>query len=257
VQHVAEAENWLKAPFEGGTAVLVFLDPHAGQRVDRRLDGGPYELETLGPETELLHGSELPTEIYRRTCGFLTYHADLGAGTASVEGALQRRVRLPEPGVVHDGRLVPLPEAVRALACRLGPLLHGTFRRPHDAGAARRFRFAVERLPRLEGAPAAHPLLERIETWSRRRRDEDEAGFTAWLARHSGETPDPLDEAGRWRRYVEWRDTDECTALHRDQDAAFGRSGIPDEIVRLHEAALQQLRHAASRMLRVVDGLGA
>jgi hypothetical protein len=256
VHHVADAENWLKgAAFEDGAAVTVFLDPNAGLRVNRRSDGGGFELERLDPGAELLHGSELPTETYRASCGFLAYHAELGAGTAAVDDGLARRARLPEPGIVEDGAFVPLPAALRVLACRPGALLHGTFRRPTDAGEMRRFRFAVERLPRLEPRPPGHPLLERIEAWRRRCQSEDDLGFAAWLRASQGEEPAALDEPGRWRRYVEWRDAGECMALHRAQDAAFAASGILNEVVRLHEAALHQLRDTTQRMLHTLDAL--
>lgn len=256
VHHVAEAENWLKtAAFAAGAAVTVFLDPNAGLRINRRRDGGGFELERLEPGAELLHGSELPTETYRAACGFLAYHTDLGAGTAVVDDGLVRRARLPEPGIVQEGAFVPLPAALRVLACRPGALLHGAFRRPADAGEMRRFRFAVERLPRLEPRPAGHALLERIEAWRQRCRGEDDVGFAAWLRARHGEDAAVLDEAGRWRRYVEWRDADECMVLHRSQDAAFAASGIPDEVVRLHEAALHQLRDATQRMLHTLDVL--
>lgn len=258
VRHVADAENWLKTPpLAGGAGIAAFLDPAAGMRVNRRGANGrnEYELERLDPGAELLHGSELPTEIYRRAFGFLNYHTDLGAGTAEFEGELMRRARLPGPGIVHAGRFVPLPEALLTHACHPGALLHGTFRGGHDEGSARRFRFAVERLPRLEGAPRPHPLLERIEVWTARCRAEDEVAFGGWLATTHGENPATLDEPSRWRRYVEWRDEDACTAMHRAQDAAFAQSGIPDEVVRLHAAALEEVRRTTIAALRWIEAL--
>lgn len=256
VDHVADAENWLKtAPFEGGAVVTVYLDPHAGARLDRDRASDHWVAAEIQSGDELLHGSELPTATYRKRFGFLQYHADLGAGTAEVDAGVLRRAHLPEPGIVEAGRLIPVPASIRTLACRPGALLHGTFRGGFDEGSRRRFRFAVERLPRLEGAPAGHPLLERIQAWTTACRAEDQTAFAAWLHSVHAEEAAALEASSRWRRYVEWRDEELCASMHRDQDARFEASGIPIEIVRLHEEARVLLRRALADMLCAVESI--
>jgi len=242
--HIAEAENWLKtAPFEVGVPVIAGLDPNAGARINAARGGGRrFGIETLQEGVELLHGSELPTRRYRERFGFLTYWTDLGAGTAAVEGDVLRRARLPGPGVVHQGAFVPIPESMVTLACRPGALLHATFRGAEDAGSWRRFRFAVERLPKLEGARADHPLIRDIGRWHAACRAEDEAAFGAWLQAEHAESVSALDADARWRRYIVWRDSDACTALHHDQDERFRLSDIPDRVVRSHHDALRCVR---------------
>ncbi len=241
VRHVAEAENWLKTtPFEGGAPVIAALDPNAGARINAARGGGRrFGIETLQEGAELLHGSELPTARYRERFGFLAYWTDLGAGTAAVEGDVLRRARLPGPGVVHEGDFVPLPESWLALACHPGALLHATFQGAQDAGGWRRFRFAVERLPKLEGARADHPLVRDIERWHAACRAEDETAFAAWLQVEHAELPSALDADAHWQRYIVWRDSDACTALHHDQDERFRQSDIPERVVRSHHDALQ------------------
>lgn len=241
VRHVAEAENWLKTvPFEGGTPLIAGLDPNAGARINAARGGGRrYGIETLHEGDELLHGSELPTAQYRERFGFLSYWTDLGAGTAAVEGEVLRRARLPGPGVVVHGDFVPLPESVLALACRPGALLHATFQGAQDAGSWRRFRFAVERLPKLEGARPDHPLVADIERWRAACRAEDEAAFAGWLQSEHAETASSLDADRRWQRYIVWRDSDACTVMHHDQDERFRQCDIPERVVRSHHDAVQ------------------
>lgn len=253
VDHVAEAENWLKTPpFEGGAAITVYLDPHAGARLARDPSTGHWSAEAIPGPAEAAPVSELPTAAYRARFGHLQYHADLGAGSAEFQDGLLRRARLPEPGIVDAGRLVPLPEALRTLACRPGALLHGTFRGASDTGGRRRFRFAVERLPRIAGAPAGHPFLERIQAWTTACHAEDQTGFAAWLRSVHARTPEALDDASRWARYLEWRDEEACAILHREQDARFEATGIPAAIVRAHAEARATLERALRAMLETL-----
>jgi hypothetical protein len=253
VEHVAGADNWLKLlPLGGGPDLVVFLDPNAGARVNRVQASGRYFVELLTPASELVHGSELPTDEYRRRFGFLNYHLDAGGGTAAVEGHLLVRALLPEPGIVHAGALVPLPAALRATAGRPGAFLHATFRGGTGTGTVRRFRYAIERLGKLDGAPAEHPLIARIRAWIQHGKTQDDAGFRAWLQAR-GEQPDALDATARWQRYVEWRDDDACVRLHAAQDEEFDRSGIPTEVIAAHHAALDIVRGSVHTMLSALD----
>jgi len=238
VPYVAEAENWLKtAPFQAGAAVIAYLDPNAGARTNAHHDR--FGIEILAAGTEWLHGSEMPTATHRERFGYVSYWTDLGAGTAEVEGEMRRRARLPGPGIVIGGGFVPLPESMTVLARQPGALLHATFRGAHDPGSWRRFRFAVERIPKLEGAARDHPLVHDIETWRAACRAEGEVAFAAWLQAEHQESAADLAEAARWQRYIVWRDSDACTALHRDQDARFRQSDIPQRVVRAHHDALR------------------
>ena len=261
VRHVADAENWLKSLASGsggdpaGARLAVFLDPNAGARINLLRSARRFVVENLEAGAELLHGSELPTREYRASLGSLGYWTDLGAGAAELQGDLMRRAHLPEPGIVHREEFVRLPEALGRHTFSPGPFLHGSFRAPSEEGSLRRFRYAVERLPRLEGISSEDPLLQRIEAWRLKCRAEDEAGFAAWLAPTHGESPDRLDEPARWRRYVEWRDEDACTAMHRVQDRAFLEGGIPEEVIARHERVMARLRDATHSMLRDLRAL--
>jgi hypothetical protein len=159
-----------------------------------------------------------------------------------------RRARLPQAGIVADGVLLPVPATLAALACRPGALLHATFAGAHDPGGWRRFRFAVERIPKLEGAPAGHPLVRDIDAWRTSCRGEDDAAFSTWLRAEHDEHAPALSEAERWQRYIVWRDSDACTAMHLDQDRRFRQSDIPERVVRAHHDAL----HAVRTMLDAV-----
>jgi hypothetical protein len=263
VVHVADAENWLKSlvpPRDtsrstGAARLVPFLDPTAGARVNLQRATGRYGVELLEPGAELLHGSELPTREYRAAHGHLNYYTDLGAGTAELDGDLLRRAHLPGPGVVWEGGFVPLDPALEAHACRPGPFLHGTFRAPHDEGSLRRFRFAVERLPRLEGMSREDPLVCEVEAWSRRCKAEDEAAFAGWLAAAHAESPAVLAEPQRWQRYIEWRDEEACTAMHREQDETFRQSGIPEQVLERHAHSVRVVLDATRAMLAHLDAL--
>jgi hypothetical protein len=70
LEHVSEADNWLKLlPLQGGPALCVLLDPNAGARVNRFAESERYAVETLASASELLHGSALPTDEYRSRPG--------------------------------------------------------------------------------------------------------------------------------------------------------------------------------------------
>ena len=253
VQHVAEADNWLKLlPTGGGPDLVVYLDPNAGARVNRVQATGRYVVELLMPASELVHGSELPTDEYRRRFGFLNYYVAAGGGTAAVEAHILLRALLPEPGIVHAGTLVPLPPELRATAGRPSAFLHATFRGGTGTGTVRRFRYAIERLGKLDESPADHPLIRRIREWIQHGKAQDEAAFRAWLLAR-GEELDALDAAARWQRYVEWRDDDACVRLHAVQDEEFDRSGIPAEVIVVHHAALDIVRGSARAMLAALD----
>lgn len=249
---VSEADNWLKLlPLHGGPQLTVWLDPNAGARVNRVAHTGKYVVEPLTPRSELLHGSEMPTDEYRRRHGFLTYHVQTGGGTAGVEDGVLVRAMLPEPGVIHAGELVPVPDRLRGTGTQPGAFLHGTLRGASDAGGRRRFRYAVERLGKLDSVTSDDPLIERIRAWTRTCKEADDAGFHSWM-QVRGREPAALDEAERWRFYVEWRDDEACMRLHAEQDDAFEKSGIPAEIVRAHTQAIDAVRRAVRGMLRVL-----
>jgi hypothetical protein len=248
--HLADADNWLKLlPLQGGPELSVYLDPSAGARLNRGRGSGRYAVEVLGADAELVHGSELPTDAYRRRFGFLTYHLRLGGGTAGEEGGVLLRALLPEPGIVHAGALVPLPAPLRALSCRPGAFLHGTFRGASGRGEKRRFRYAVERLAKAEAVRRDHPLVPRIREWVERCKEEDRRAFGAWVRSVPGESDTALDETARWQRYVAWRDDDACMRLHEAQDAAFEATGIPAAVVREHERAVDLVRQSVRRLL--------
>ncbi|MFQ5601011.1 MAG: hypothetical protein ACE5G2_10725 [Candidatus Krumholzibacteriia bacterium] len=256
VQHVAGAENWLKLlPVELGPELVVFLDPNAGTRVNQERQGGRYAVEPLTPASDLVHGSELPTDSHRERFGFLSYHIDLGGGTPTLEAGVLRRALLPEPGVVQRGLLVPLPDPIRALATRPGAFLHGTFRSVPERGRMRRFRYAVEKLAKVDRPPGDHPLIGRIDAWVRKCREEDEAGFRAWLREGHDQIPEDLEDGTRWQRYVEWRDEEVCVQMHQAQDEAFARTGIPDAVAAEHGRALRLLRDSTHSMLDLLEEL--
>ncbi len=258
VEHVAEADNWLKLlPLEGGPALHVYLDPNAGTRLNRRRETGHYFVEPLTAASELIHGSELPTDQYRARFGYLTYQIDLGAGTAALDDGVMRRAHLPQPGVIHAGALVALPEPLRALAPQPGAFLHGTFRGVQGKGSARRFRYAVERLTKLENVAESHPLVQRLRVWVKQCHAEDHAGFQKWLRATHGESPQELDANTRWQRYIVWRDEETCTRLHDTQDEAFMQTGIPDEVVQRHAQAVERLREAIGAVLEGTKALSS
>ncbi len=217
------------------------------------MDNDRYFVEPLTPETELVHGSELPTDEYRRRFGFLNYHVLLGGGTAYVDAGIMVRAMLPEPGVVQNGAFVPLPESLRATATRPGAFLHGTFRGAEGPGTMRRFRYAVERLAKLDTTPQDDPLIERVSVWIADMKAQDDEGFRAWLRFRSGEDADELDSATRWQRYVEWRDDETCVRMHVEQDEQFRNSGIPEAVEGAHREAFQQVRVAVRAMLAALD----
>ncbi len=248
--HLADADNWLKLlPLGGGPELTVYLDPSAGTRLNRGEESGRYAVQPLAADAELVHGSELPTDEHRRRFGYLTYHVHLGGGTAGVEEGVLLRALLPEPGIIHAGAFVPLPTSVRASSCRPGAFLHGTFCAATERGAKRRFRYAVERLAKLEEAPASDPLVQRIRAWVERCKEEDRRAFDVWLRSAHGETGTALDADARWQRYVEWRDEDACMRLHAAQDEAFEATGIPALIVGEHERAIHLVRQSLQAML--------
>lgn len=248
--HLADADNWLKLlPLRGGPEVTVYLDPSAGTRLNRDRDSDRYAVQPLGAADELVHGSELPTDVHRRRFGYLNYHVHLGAGTAVVEAGVMLRALLPEPGIVHAGAFVPLPAVVRATASRPGAFLHGTFRGAAARSERRRFRYAVERLAKLEALPSEDAMVQRLRTWVERCKEEDHAAFDTWLHSAHGEASGTLAEAARWQRYVEWRDEEACMRLHEAQDEAFERTGIPEAIVAEHARALEMVRHSVRTML--------
>ena len=256
VQHVAGAENWLKLlPLRGGPPLVVFLDPGAGTRLNRLEASGRYAVEPLTPQSEWVHGSELPTDEYRRKHGFLSFHIQLGGGAAAVEAGVVLRALLPEPGIVMAGALVPLPERLRATACRPGAFLHSTFRGATSPGELRRFRYTVEKLVKQNDLPRQDALVQRIEAWIQKCKLEDEAGFGKWLAGAHGESAAALDEPSRWKRYVEWRDEDACVRMHAAQDTEFQASGIPEAVVAAHREALDMVRGATRAMLAVLRQL--
>ncbi|UCE04010.1 MAG: hypothetical protein JSW67_07515 [Candidatus Latescibacterota bacterium] len=256
LEHVSEADNWLKLlPLEGGPELCVLLDPNAGARVNRFAESGQYVVETLTPASELLHGSELPTDEYRSRFGFLGYHVQTGGGTLALEGGVFIRALMPQPGIIHAGALLPIPQALRQTAARPGAFLHGTLRGASDAGGARRFRYAVERLAKLESVPDADPLIERIRSWIERSKREDESGFRDWLRSRHDQSPEELDEPGRWRHYVEWRDDDACMRLHAEQDRSFQTTGIPEEVTARHGRAVEAVRRSIHAMLATLDTL--
>jgi hypothetical protein len=253
VEHVAGADNWLKLlPLRGGPPLVTFLDPNAGARVNRLEKSGRYAVELLTLGSDLVHGSELPTDEYRRRHGFLAYHIQLGGGTASREEGVLLRALLPEPGILHAGVLVPLPESILATAGRPGAFLHSTFRGASGPGQVRRFRYAVEKLGKLD-LPHEEPLVQRLQTWVQECKAQDEAAFREWLAAAHGEAEGSLDEPSRWRRYVEWRDEEACARLHATQDEAFQKSGIPEAVVAAHREALDSVRRSTRSMLEVLD----
>ena len=255
VDHVSRAENWLKQlPLGGGPELTMLLDPNAGARVNKMMDTGRYFIEPLTPETELVHGSELPTDDYRKRFGFLNYYVPLGGGAAAVDVGIMVRALPPEPGVVHNGAVVPLPESIRRTACRPSAFLHGTFRGATGPGTMRRFRYAVERLAKLETTPLDDPLIQRIHNWIAGTKAQDEEGFGAWLRFRSGENVDELDAATRWQRYVEWRDDETCVRMHVEQDEEFRNSGIPEAVEAAHRTAVEQVRTSARAMLAALDG---
>ncbi len=254
IQHVSQADNWLKQlPLHGGPRVTFLLDPNAGTRVNKMLDTGRYFIEPLTGDTELVHGSELPTDEYRKRFGFMNYHVPLGGGTAAVDEGIMVRALLPEPGVVQNGAVVPVPDAIRATACAPGAFLHRTFRGENGPGTMRRFRYAVERLAKLDTTPNDDPLIEKIHNWIANTKAQDEEGFRAWLRFRSGENADEMDSATRWQRYIEWRDDETCVRMHVEQDEEFRNSGIPEAVEAAHQKAIDQVRGSARAMLSALD----
>lgn len=258
VQHVAEADNWLKhLPLEDGPPLYIYLDPSAGARLNYRRDTGHYFVEPLSSSSELVHGSELPTDEYRQKFGFLSYHIELGGGTAAVEEGLMQRAMLPEPGIIHRGMFVPFPGPLRAFATRPTTFLHGTFRGVRREGSMRRFRYAIEKLAKQENVPHEHPLIKRLDVWVEKCHAEDQAGFHKWLRASQGENPEDLDANTRWLRYIAWRDEDECVRLHDAQDEAFKKTGIPDEVAKRHNLVLQQMRDSVHALLESLHTMTA
>jgi len=254
VEHVSEADNWLKVlPLAGGPPLTLLLDPNAGARVNKMVDRDHYIVEPLTSDTELVHGSELPTDEYRKRFSFLNYHVPVGGGTASVDAGIMVRALLPEPGIVHQGAVVPLPETLCATASYPGAFLHGTFRGATGPGAMRRFRYAVERLAKLDTTPTGDPLVQRVHAWIAGAKAQDEEGFGAWLRFRSGEKVDDLDSATRWQRYIEWRDDDTCVRMHVEQDEEFRNSGIPEAVESAHRAAVEKVRGSARALLKALD----
>jgi hypothetical protein len=172
-----------------------------------------------------------------------------------LEGGVFIRALIPEPGIIHAGALLPIPQALRQTAARPGAFLHGTFRGASDAGGARRFRYAVERLAKLESSPDADALIQRIRAWIEQSKRGDDSAFRDWLRRTHDRSPEDLDEPSRWRQYVEWRDDDACMRLHAEQDRAFQKTGIPEQVTARHQQAVEAVRRSIHTMLATLETL--